>query len=144
MATTLTFFESLWTPSRHFVLSMTCCFFSPIWSILLLVFSTSYLVAHALFFLPLQNLTLFSKHHHYRFSKHAHTIYSLHWLVHPVSFKFSKLISSWLLLFSINLIPHIAFSVLLKIETIYYFNFVTFKHIISVNFLLPKTSDITF
>ena len=49
-----------------------------------LISSSSYLVTHACFFLPLQNPTLFSKHHHYPFSKHAHTI-TLHspWLVHP-------------------------------------------------------------
>ena len=49
-----------------------------------LVSFTSYLVAHALFFSTLQNPTLFSKHHHYPFSKHAHIIV-LHspWLVHP-------------------------------------------------------------
>ena len=49
-----------------------------------LVSSRSYSVAHALFFPSLQNPTLFSKHHHRPFSKHAHTIVlHLPWLVHP-------------------------------------------------------------
>ena len=49
-----------------------------------LVVSTSYLVHHTLLFLALQNPMLFSKGHHYPFSKDAHTI-TLHspWLVRP-------------------------------------------------------------
>ena len=60
-----------------------------------LVSSTSYSVAHALF-LPLQNPMLFSKHHHYSFSKHAQVVFMFVpkyvvndigtnlWLVHAV------------------------------------------------------------
>ena len=44
-----------------------------------LVFSTSFLVAHALFLQPLQNPTISSIYHrHYPSSKHAHII-ALHW-----------------------------------------------------------------
>ena len=62
----------------HPPFSVQCDWYAP------LVSSASYSVPPDLFFLPLQNLTLFSKHHHYPFSKHAHTI-ALHspWLVHP-------------------------------------------------------------
>ena len=98
-------FLIIYKPSSHFTLSMTSSFsvqsdwYAP------LVSSMSYSVAHTLFFLPLQSPMLFSKHHHYPFSKHAHTII-LHmlWLVHPNP---AKSISSWLL-FSIIFTPHIA------------------------------------
>ena len=81
---------------------------------------TSYLVAHALFFPPLQNSTLFSKpplsllktcpYHRAPLALASSS---------KISFKPSKLVSSWLFFFSINITPNIAlviaFSVFLKI-----------------------------
>ena len=77
----LVLLDSSKSPLRHFILSMVSFLFGPLY---LICSSTSYSAAHALFFPPLQNPTLFLKHHHHPLSKHAHTI-ALHspWLVHP-------------------------------------------------------------
>ena len=103
------------TPSRRSISIQSDCYAPP------LVPSTSYSIAHALFVPPLQNLMLFPKHHHYPFSKTCPHHRSPLTMASPskVLFKLSKLVSFWLLLFSIILSPHIAliiaFSVLLKI-----------------------------
>ena len=78
------FLDSSYTALHHIALSSASSFFIQICSMCSpFVFSTSYSIAHALFFRPLQNLTLFSKYHHYPFSKHAHIIVlHLPWLVH--------------------------------------------------------------
>ena len=133
--------ENSYTPSRHFVLSMASSFLNSICSMRFLTFPLQAILgcSHSLPTIQKRSSQHIIVTSSQSMSFLSHTPLALVSL-HKVSTKPSLFISSWLLLFSINVTPHIAlfiaFSVL-KIAISFFF-----KHHVSLPYSIADLTQL--